>query len=87
MAKITISKGYTKIPPSIFVSGLSLKAIGLLCYLLAIGDGDDPETIYWLAYDSRENIDSSVSELQEKGFLAIKGDNWKVSDFEKEDLK
>lgn len=73
--RLKAEKGFTIIPNVVFNSGLSLRAIGLLTYILHLPDD-------WVLYksylydnmpeDGRDAIKTAWKQLEEKGFIEIR---------------
>lgn len=72
--RVKSEKGFTIIPNVVFNSGLSLRSIGLLSYILHLPDD-------WVLYkswlydnmpcDGRDSINTAWNQLTEKGFIVI----------------
>lgn len=72
--RVKAEKGFTIVPNTVFNSGLSLRAIGLLTYILHLPDD-------WVLYksylydnmplDGRDAIKTAWNQLEEKGFIVI----------------
>lgn len=72
--RVKATKGYTIVPNVVFQSGLSLRAIGLLTYILHLPDD-------WVLYksylydnlpDGRDAIKTAWAQLEDMGFIVVK---------------